>query len=184
MWRRLGQRFIKFDLWIISIFEVFAHKFQRLTGKDNFFLVRAFLVVVVTCRLVQGMRGYQIGRLMPYTDFISAGIYVLFSLTILNLIERQVKKESGVGFANHQKHVTIIRLLRFALLLSAIQTTFLHQIKFEPDFVIRLGYLIGNWAYWIAWVFMACDPLPPQVSKIRQWLNRLATTNKTAQAEH
>ncbi len=140
---------ILIDQWILGEFENFAHMFQRLTGKNNFWLAR-FCAVAVCAVLLR--KDHKVG------DFLGA-IFIWFVLTSgVNATEKAVARNLVNGLKNSlaQNKVSVyLRLYALMFLVSTIPIPWVSSLY--PLFL------------WLHLEFMACTPLPPAPSKIGEW---------------
>ncbi len=186
----------KIDQKAIELAEKFSQKFQRITGKTNFFISKALGFFVTMWQLV------DLGLITPLSSekpvsltemviHISFGILLslltLFVWTwgIINYDESTIIKNINKGLSNWEKLHPEMISKRAGLLTGAF---FLFGINLMVDLIIQHSfkssslhpiYLFGT--IWLAYIFRACNPLPPQESKIRQTIKAIKAVLSPAQ---
>jgi hypothetical protein len=166
---------VRLDQRIISTLEAMLHRFQKLTGKTNYWVYHQVLVLQILSVMIWAVSFFT------YTSYsiIFRIFAVVLSLIIgrLVFIPRLLKKAKTVedreaeaferlasGIANPKKideDVVVSRIIAFWMSL----------------FLVWLFHL---WAPWVNQILvlggtlelylLACDPLPPRAGKIQDWL--------------
>lgn len=159
----------KIDDWLIdSVLQPFAHWFQKLTGKTNFFLARA-AAIASTClhglweQNLHGGINVCIGSIFLFC----LGMYVV--RTFEQAFYRQQK--SGSMFCNPTRishhHQSTRGLLNYLFL--GLSTTL-------PFVAEQLYYLHSSMFFWILMNYFCClTPLPPGESKFKKWATSIGT---------
>ncbi len=151
--------FFKIDNYLIDHrFEPFAHKFQRLTGKTNFWLAKVSWVILVLSALsVMGSAAYVFGPVLALC---------------LVLIFKKLTATEKEFFAEQSNHMNDLRI-------SMLQSRASGLMVFCPTYLFI--FLLSGHLEWIfisfttlsGPYFAACTPLPPGTSKFRQWVNKM-----------
>lgn len=151
-----------FDGWLLDRHERFAHKCQLLFGINCFSLARICLLLTYASYffpdLVRYLSGMSFGEIIP-TVFLKSLIVVLWvypNFRRVTIQEKLCEKNQLSGVANSEK---LSWRYRMTIFVSAIIFSW-----FVPLLTPLFGFFIAlNY-------FLACDPLPPGKSKVRQWL--------------
>lgn len=172
--------FEKIDNGLLTKFEKFSHKWQKLTGKNCFWLAKLSAV----CGAIFGTLFIGLGILIqPKTGIIGFPlIFFLFfgtilSVKIIRLTETMVELMNLLGLSNPtkitMKNQRVLSVFFFVFFFSLVASVGLSN----PVFFLMAFYAVSE----VAEVyFTACDPLPPAKSKIRQWLESLVSAAKKA----
>ncbi len=163
--------FTQLDDWMFDAgFQRFAHWFQRLTGKNNFFLAR-----YVPCMII-GMLAI-VGLWHPAVFIVSIMSLVNLPVTfrVVAQIERQFAKDSTSRTMNplraHPLGIKLRLLVTFVLGIPFWQWLFMftsmHEVTYGCAMVTMHASLIS------VIYFISCTPLPPGESKFKKWLTSL-----------
>ncbi len=106
---------IRFDSWLISVFERFTHWFQRLTGRDNFWLAWVlFYIWVISSILDLYFANLKTNRVLT---LIAIGvlllIYIMWQIFLTMMVSSF--RSMGVGRSatrNPLEHIFLVRVLR------------------------------------------------------------------------
>ena len=175
---------IRFDSWLLEKFEKFSHWWQKLTGKDCFWLARfsaaspiAYTTIILVAAYVyEGLDGLFFQSMF----FV---LYITINLTLgfdLKRMEEEVERDQLKGCSNYSKLDVFGRMVGLCVLpfmgcvLIAISRTLLYH---TPIFYLIInGFAPVSWL--TALMFACCDPLPPAKSKVRKWLENMAERAK------
>lgn len=157
------------DNYLIEFwFQPFAHKFQKLTGKDNFSLSYHccfifWIAINITCVL-----GKASWLILLIINFISADHAVL-----IFLINWKYKKESVAKEVLHQNSYrlnwgaklkrTVLFVLGSIMLAEIVFSAPRHFCRGETLIVTIICSFVS------LHYFIACTPLPPQSGLIKKW---------------
>jgi hypothetical protein len=180
----LPKLFFKMDSAIIGFVEKFAHRFQRLTGKTNFFLLGLIAGILLIPSFIGMLKGTSMFDPMNpeppektsfdyMTDFMR--IYVLSEVAIFEwkIEEDAALRRLSQGLANPRKGSVGWALCR----------TLFFQV-----FILGTLSSIRNWNLLSAAIegcvslilyLYSCDPLPPCQGKIKEWLGSLFAKSAT-----
>ena len=168
--------FQEIDGFVIDrLFQPFSHKFQRLTGKDNFFLTRCCCFVegvLITLFLIQFNKNILIRPEWYQLFLISWGvagfIVALFPLRIKK-IEEETLNAIKKGYGNSERlkfpFLRSIGIIFFPFVPVACQDFFAHPFVLLPVTFLFCS-LLSNY-------FIVCTPLPPTQGKVREWWTSL-----------
>ena len=169
---------IEIDIWLLGKLEKFSHWFQKLTGKNCFWLAKIAAVChgfIIVSILIPGIFfGDQTvvivsGILMVFTFFTVFKHFALIKhreLVVLNAREESLSNPFKV--LDYDWRITIL----FVVLLCL----FIMVIGYFPVFGAMLAFLI----FWqgLLYYFSACDPLPPAKSKVKEWKEKFVNAVK------
>lgn len=171
--------FIKADDWLFDyMFEKFARWFQRLTGNTNFWLATVTGLMAfffMWCLSTEHLRDGEV------LVFILEGGVSLCGLLLVRPTVDEVKDEVDSRGEENQKYINRLRVtgrgIRVFWLCSCAGVLVLSSALFYLSGVRYLGHFVF-WNLFMVCVisyhyFLACTPLPPGISKFRQWLNKL-----------
>lgn len=159
------NQIIKFDVFLLfKIFQKFAHWFQEVTGKNNFWLARVVLCLgLIGDVTLSVFFRWRIIELIIVLDMI---------VLALNLVSIQ-RSENVYGSTNG-------KFLNPEILNGAISRIMwiviapLLILIFPPSILYCVGILASNY-------FSACTPKPPAESKVKAWLKSFFTILKPAE---
>jgi hypothetical protein len=157
------------DAAIVQAVEWLCHKFERMTGKTNYWILSRLSILYVIC-MIMGTRS-TIGE--PYAILVLTFFYVMYGpLTILSTTfsitglykvhETAAVRRVAMGLANPEKTIPRrihgrtkglvwdIGFIAAALLLNSMQIT-----------TVSWWLLTLFWSSSLAGYLDACDPLPP-----------------------
>ena len=164
---------VAFDAKIISIAEYFCHKFQRLTGKTNFFLVvicNMILCAMAFALTFEALHQKQILYICIDIFALALTIYwVQESLSSYKEWEEKAFELLREGLANYRKETELIHRLLILLMASfALVKSFFEiwsGIFLSPSVT---GYIIMQF-FLVKEYLHCCDPLPPCKSSLKEW---------------
>lgn len=159
-----------FDQWLLDKFERLGHKSQLYIGKDCFWWAHCFLVIASLFFLLPkppwGNLTHILQRITSGKIIITVFLFFFIRLGIY-YNETQVKSKLDNGFINPKRllwQVRIILIIALAILDILSQSSMFS--------LCSLGFMIVIY-------FVACTPLPPAPSKLKEWLkNRLRAVKK------
>ena len=164
---------MKIDSWLIdSVFQPFSHWFQRLTGKDNFYLARMVLYTQLFCvGIMTTWFPLVLIFLLLLCPFVTIALIKIISIT-----ENVCHEDLVSGCRNRYYNAPMVVLTR----MFAVFSFFLLQmqmVRMEIDIGFVTGMSAAHFTVCISVIIVlylcACTPLPPGESKIRKWLNSL-----------
>ena len=167
---------IEIDVWLLGKLEKFSHWFQKLTGKNCFWLAKMAAVFHGLIIVVILMPGVFLG---DQTVAIVSGILMMFTFftvfkhfALIKHRELVVLREENLSnpfkVLDYDWRITIL----FVILLCL----FIMVIGYFPVFGAMLAFLI----FWqgLLYYFSACDPLPPAKSKVKEWKEKFVNAVK------
>ncbi len=157
----------RIDDWIFdSVFEPFAHGFQKLTGKDNFFLAHCCsLIAWITILVVAIIEEKGV----PVAATIILGFISLFFYTGVVLFKSRYEKVEARQRKPNALRNDIESRARIKKLFVSIVLVVIFFVVF-PQFrrvALIFEFFITGFEY-----FTACTPLPPCRGKIRDFISR------------
>lgn len=174
----------KIDSAIIGFVEKFAHWFQKLTGKTNFFLAGAINGVLLVPCFIAIMRGTDLFNPMnPQPEERTTFDYIILFFLICIFSESALfgwKKDEDAawkrltqGLANPKKSSFTAAMVRMCIvLLCSLLTAFALEEGNLISAAITSLFLLGSY-------LESCDPLPPCQGKIKEWLGSLFARRAT-----
>ena len=165
--------FEKIDSRLIVLFESFAHWWQRLTGKDNFWLGWAALwgqliIMLLMDYIITIKRGAPLFLVYALLDLLVFR-YLLRSIRrILGLLTPMMGESQKVNGRNPLECLPLGKVLRkISIFLFFVQVAISWR---------KSSLLPANVAIFLLvcmWYFFSCTPLPPGESKVGRFLNSL-----------
>lgn len=164
---------------ILKIFTKISHRFQRLTGKTNFFLAKCCMMINAIIILM-----YILNYWFPLLSFKTPMFSTLVNVVVTALMflimsdcdtannAALCEKKAKVNFGLFDYLVT--RLFLFINLFT-VPWEIQHALS-VPQGIIVCNILAATsaiWWYMFAY-FIAVHPLPPAKSKIREWIESFA----------
>lgn len=177
--------FFEIDMWLVDKFERFSHKFQRFFGYDCFWLARScyYSCVAFLALFLLGAFWYDSAFHLLALLIIILPAYYIF-IPMVEDAEALAKKMRNKNLANPKKLDDAsdrIKIFPVVFVMVGIYYPFVFAflVPKSPFFVNFFGIYVfcGIWCLFLTY-FIACDPLPPAKSKIRQWLEKLAEAAK------
>ncbi|MEK7614330.1 MAG: hypothetical protein AAB428_01540 [Patescibacteria group bacterium] len=164
--------FIEIDNWMFShVFGKSAHWFQMLTGRTNFWLAKWFCITGYSSLSAAWM---FTGEVFPI-GFLCTNI--LWGIMIASVLVYQIEKfearcNRSPGFINEARYLRCSPRVLFLCLTPAMFPLLL--LLFLLFGGVTACFLIVVYAVGAVSTeyFLACTPLPPGTSKLRQLLNR------------
>ena len=170
---------IEIDVWLLRKLEKFAHWFQKLTGKNCFWLAKIaavfhglFIVVILMPGVFLGNQAIAIvsGILMMFTFFT-----VFKHFTLIKHRERVVLSARKKNLSNPFKvldydwRITVLFVILLCLFIMVIDY-----------FLFYFGAMLAFLMFWqgLLYYFSACDPLPPAKSKVKEWKEKFVNAVK------
>ena|ERR1700733_13506346 len=165
--------FVRLDRFILEqVFERFAHWFQRLTGKTNFWLAKLSRYVLVLSTVV------DIVLRSMRDNVLDVAILVFFSVVFIprfGMIIREMESRPLRGVRNDAAISPIWMCARMLAVLFLASS----QIILVADMVYGVPFSRHVGEYWLRQIeflsydclfyFIACTPLPPGNSALKQW---------------
>lgn len=167
---------VKFDVAVISFLEKQLHRFQRLTGKTNFWVAKQI------CMLQIVLWGIFLIAI-PFENFppvwersllilICIGVSPLAFTIVYSRAKRcdQMEKDAFIrlenGVANKGKNMSVHRVFHVLILITFFLSISLEYRGLITRSAIQLIYFSDILRLYL----MVCDPLPPCAGKIKEWL--------------
>jgi len=182
--------FENLDTWILNTTEKFSHWWQKLTGLDCFWCAHYSLIVCTGFMMGLGYMSWYSVEIFVEDDYVEVLTKIMILGLVLALVfyawkmSRHIKnirnKTSEAhkqGLANPYKILGAIarnNVLEIAIIATMLCLAFnFSLISFSSIFLGLIWVFLLFWSVFIfiipALYFMSCDPLPPGISKIRQW---------------
>ena len=166
---------MKIDSIILFYLERGLHHFQKLTGKDNFWIARQLIPFFILILVLS--TGLEITVLRYPRDFniplnmIKILFLAMFIWMLLVLLARKINTEEKLaywrlenGFPNPEKFIPQNQASRAGKLIFS--TLFFGVCIYYKE-LTSAGFVI---CMPIFMYILTCDPLPQRKSKIREWL--------------
>lgn len=174
MWNHFEKGFGLIDDWLISGLEKGCHKFQRLTGRTNYWIIGKLsfgISACIFCAFMAKIAKYDswwitalgvplVNKPMIFVYGIILGGRFYNGTRGWQWDELRAFIRLTYQHANPQKISLYSKLFRY-IALGIIPMT-------RPWFA--LWYILAV----ITWYLEACDPLPPCQGKVQEWLKKLS----------
>ena len=174
------------DQWIIGVLERYTQKFQRLTGKTNFFLAKIAALVIAIATYAELKVGIeQSGMFKPihFADYFIFALWLATVIWLVDSVEKIVHRGSLNQTSNFTKYATKFKWLRCTWFIVAVGFTFLRWLLlmfgisvYDKSFTLHILRRVEIWGVGLYFYLIACDPLPPCIGKIQQltraWFSR------------
>ena len=161
------------DYLIEFWFQPLAHKFQRLTGKDNFFLTKFCFILHWLSSISAGyLQSKKSSEIYGWSTFL---IIILLLWTYSS--QRNYRDASGnspLRAMNPQRWYPLNKGLRTIIVVFAIQIIFCVHIPHILDDGTQLLGCVGltsELSLSSGYYLIACTPLPPGTGLFRKWLD-------------
>lgn len=179
------------DIWLVeNVAERFTHWFQKLTGKNNFWLARlcAWQIIffpmsaLAVEAILQGSIHALLYDVKLPGSFITLGIVAVFYTLVIHIVEKATKKARTHDCMNPLKSIPggiryrFYNILLWSVILSGVWA--LVGLN-NHDGIESMKMLLFS----VVWLFptivivhiMSCDPLPPssEKSKITKWISAI-----------
>jgi hypothetical protein len=173
------------DAYILAACTVVAHWFQRLTGMTSFFIARCGAVLWVI-GLFSGILNYFQPIANPRSNVFDVVIGIILSVEWVVRAERVRKADeqlragrtvlpAWVAETRGPEGVILRMLLNtFVAVLVLVSPVSWHLHSTTVDRVYAFINYAGLFGVWVYAYFLAVTPLPPGVSRVRAWVNRLS----------
>lgn len=168
------------DFWLVGWFEKTTHRWQKLTGKNCFWLARIFT-------LFGGLSaGYlvTVAYLVFHANFslaIYAGILgltlfleILFLFASIRIIEVRIGSSNPFKYVEQFERIWRIVFYPIFTLIWATGFYLIDRLSLISAIFCASAFI---WLT-IAWYLKCCDPLPPGTSKVKEWKNKLVSAVK------
>lgn len=166
----------KIDDLLINGVEAFSHKFQILTGKNCFFLAKVMLIIAICISFIGILYVYKdeekiAGLTIAFTTF---GVIIVYSFTLIysyKFVENECIEMLKRGLKNPARLLSKdrISLIIPALLIIFFSIPAYYNSPAHPVFLIFMPFLVV--CIVLSIYFSYCTPLPPGISKVKQWIN-------------
>jgi hypothetical protein len=186
----MSNTFEKIDNFLLDdIHEPIQQKFQRLTGKNCFFLARIFLETQGILWILIVVLFFEYGgvKIQPQSFFLEMMLNLAFSFIFFREIEIISIKMSILRIYetdfNKILKKDLYNPLRLTLFKPRIKKIFYLFLKtticlilFGQQFIFSKAgvcYILILFFRIIEIYFTSCTPLPPGTSKVRQWIKNM-----------
>lgn len=174
------ELFEAIDAKILALFTKISNKFQRLTGRTNFFLAKAALCLVGLDVLAKA-GNYWLHFLGRTTNVVQ----LVLAIAVIALIFKDMylcDKDEDNALDSYNRATVFYYLYRSqAVRLLFVFTSLLflpidveELLTGKGAFVFRLTDALFSYAITAFFYFIIVDPLPPSKSKIREWVEGFA----------
>ncbi len=164
---------IRFDSWLISVFERFSHWFQRFTGRDNFWLAWVlFYTWVIFSIWEMYIANQHSNQTMTFIVMASLLIlYMIWQIFLAIMVSSFRSMKLGTSMTrNPLEHIFWVRLLRLYNVTLALWS--LSKLLLGKE---TLGGLSAVSIHTSMWYFFSCTPLPPGESKLTKLVASIAS---------
>lgn len=160
------------DAKLMGFFTSFSHKFQRMTGKTNFFIAKIIAWLIASACFVEIINFFH-RILLRETNLLSCIFFIIITIIFLRYSYKCKQSEENVFSGTKTKifflsHY-IIRTILFLATCSSIPAIFIN-ISRAPIPILqfyREFYLIG-FPFFL--YFIEINPLPPAKSKVKKFI--------------
>ena len=171
---------IAIDSWLIdAIFQPLSNAFQRLTGKDNFFLAYTCGFINLACNLY----GNSIARKFHFDTVLSLLIFITMLMgtwMIQMKYQHDSYKNANDSRAMNQDRIQIrsivFRIGNLSFNAFMFYAIFVNDAHEHPEVFF---YYLGVASWTCNSYFNACTPLPPGKSRIKKWITSFGTFIKS-----
>lgn len=172
------------DFWLLGRLEKFANWWQKLTGKNCFWLAKMSTIFYGFSGVALEIRIILRSKEITFTVIRGLMMFGFFALAIWFF--RQVKFREKIVYKSHDLNLSnpfkiIDHLLRKILLLGTLTFGIASLLAGEFSVIGILISVLLNIILWQALLnyFSACDSLPPaNKSKIKEWKEKLVNAIK------
>jgi hypothetical protein len=171
------------DDWLMDRAEKISHKIQRTSGIICFQIARTMFLVAMSAMfvfIITALIHPSIGGMIIYDWMLKVMLFIVNTLCIANplvaswicyklcviLISEYEKLKDSAGLTN------IFRIIGKSHRIANMYLTILFFVAFilMPKNMMFTFAFLGVFVETVGEYFLACTPLPPQKSKMRQWL--------------
>lgn len=169
----------KVDYFLVERFQQFAHRFQKLTGRTNFWLaaiaykIHLFnFILFIAASTIKDIKNNKIVEELVFLVLLSLITLVLSKITMLS-VKRCERKDrdffmGNQGTMNHN-FISLSGLRIMVLLVTITNCLGLGLVAFVLGMAEFIFMLLFGIFYVMALYFEACTPLPPGKSKVEEW---------------
>jgi hypothetical protein len=156
---------------IDGIFQPVSDKFQRLTGKDCFFLSRVFFHLACVALLMDcGLMIF--GPKSNLVDIFSSALIAAIAPLGIYFVLMQGGPRTKEGFINQERINPMFMVVR--LLSSVHVVVYLAKVALGTYYANYTAFfVVYHVCVWGGFHFRACTPLPPQKSWARKAVEKL-----------
>jgi hypothetical protein len=171
------------DTWIIARVTVFAHAFQRWTGRTCFWLAKCCLVVFVFVLMIN-VFDYFVPLLEARAGLVGliinvpASIFWMTQVKRLEDIDRHARSTAGTLPAwvlAHRQAPAWLRLGLVSLTILDLGLIVNYWVQGHALWLLNTLDRSGMPAFMLAEYLIHVNPLPPGTSKVRQWITGMFT---------
>lgn len=169
------------DARLLALFTMFSHKFQRLTGRTNFFLAKLSVALVMLSVAVE-LVNYWIPILSRKSTLFNVATNGIIAIWLVMCAYQCDEADNQLFSSEKAKYdflafwvdPSILRIMWLCLswvaLIIYTPTLFAPKVSIIFD-IIDFSYAHGGALFYY---FLSVDPLPPGKSKIREWVEAFA----------
>ena len=173
---------IEIDVWLLGKLERFSHWFQKLTGKNCFWLAKIAAIFHGLLIVVILMSGVFLGN---QAIAIVSGIMVMFAFFVVFKHFALIKHRERVVLSTQEKSLSNpFKVLdydcRAIVLFIILLCFFIMAINLIGYFLFYFGAMLAFLMFLqgLLYYFSACDPLPPAKSKVKEWKEKFVNAVK------
>jgi hypothetical protein len=169
------------DSLILKLFTNISHKFQRLTGKTNFFLAK-IATVIVGSAIFMDLINYWLHVFEPPPSLISVIInggmlvWMFLLMSVCDIAEQNAlsSERTKTDFGSLTREPWFRLLLAFNVFMIMIMLPRFYPVLTKTQFIAMLIRSLGYIAMVSFCYLINVDPLPPSKSKIKEWIESFA----------
>lgn len=164
------------DIWLLDrVFQRISDWFQKLVGKDNFFLARCFLGIWVISLYIPIL--LTLGSVFAKIFLLLViGAFAAFLLSLIQKSEqntrRNSKTESTTCFNPSRQSLKIYRLFGLIFWLYDF-LEFIAEIAHGIGSMAKVQFLLCGISYLSLLYFASCTPKPPGENLLKKFLGHL-----------
>jgi len=170
---------LKLDDWLLDLATKISHRFQKLTGKTNFFIARFFCLLYIVAILsfcTLGILNMFVAIMGKWFFFVIMPAFFFEVILKITLIKRTYHAEKMALDENPIRTFEIGPGGRLFTLATVIPFMLTASISILYGAV---GCLV-SFALALFYYFLEVVPLPRHKSKIREWIEKLIVALKPA----
>lgn len=173
------------DLWLLGRLEKLAHWWQKLTGKNCFWLARVAAICHGFIIVVGVVPGALLMTRRPIIAAIS-GIMMILALYATIRFLKMIKNIERIVLGLHESNLSNPLKVkdcdwRTVILFVILLCFFIMTINLTTGyFILYFSITLGTLMSWqgLVYYFSACDPLPQAKSRIKEWKEKFVNAAK------
>lgn len=169
------------DTFILSICTKISHALQRATGLTCYFIAKIGIAISTLDLIVETLNYFY--KFLHFSTTVFG--LVILTLCLLTMIHRSIvcsKAEDHLWSGRLTRPAELLpysesilwRILWVALFLIDIFCAFLGMHKYHHIFLEVVSQCFFSLGLIIFYYFIAVNPLPPGMSKLRKWINNFS----------